>query len=211
MKLKKLIPGYGWLALFLVLGTNFLVYCGSRLFTTTWHHYDLTLDIDNHIPFIKEFILVYIILAYIQWTYGYFLVLREEKRICFRICIADIVAKLLCLVFFLIIPTTMTRAHVTGNDFFSRCMVLMYSIDPPDNLFPSIHCLESYLLMRVLPLMKKAPTWYRLATPPASILVMISTLLVKQHVIVDIIGAIIVVEVGLLVSRLLCSRIKGLG
>ena len=210
MSRKKLLPTYGWLAIFLVVGTNFLVYGGCRLINKDRHHYDLTCSLDHHIPFIKEFILIYIILAYAQWIYGYYLIAREEKGICYRVVIAEITAKLLCLVCFLVIPTTMTRAHVTGDDFFSRCVTLMYKIDAPDNLLPSIHCLESYLLMRILPWMKKAPAWYRLATPPASILVMASTLLVKQHVFVDLIGAIIVLELGILVSRFLCPKIKWL-
>lgn len=210
MFLKKILPGYGWLAIFLMLGMNFVTYCGSRLLNTSWHHYNMSCWLDSRIPFIKEFILVYIVFAFLQWGCGFFLVAREEKKICYRICIGEITAKLFCLVCFLLIPTTMIRGHVTGNDFFSRCVILMYKTDAADNLFPSIHCLESYLLMRVLPWMKKVPVWYRIATPLVSILVCASTLFVKQHVFVDVPGAILAVETGLLISRFLCPRIKWL-
>lgn len=210
MNLKKLLPGYGWLAIFLMLGTNIAVYFGSRLINTSLPHYDLTCRLDHMIPFIKEFIIVYLGFAFTQWIIGFYLIAREEKKVCYRAVIAEVTAKLLCLVCFLVIPTTMVRAQVTGTDIFSKMVLGLYKLDPPDNLFPSIHCLESYVIWRILPWMKKVPNWYKQITPVISILVMASTVLVKQHIVVDILGAIIVVELGFLASRFLCPRIKAL-
>ena len=200
------IPGYGRAAIILMLAMNCLTFFGSRLFNSSWHHYQMATALDGRIPFIKEFILIYIFLAYGQWICGYYLMACEEKAVCLRICTAEMTAKLLCLICFLLVPTTMVRADVSGQDFFSKCVRLLYESDAADNLFPSIHCLESYLLVRVLPWMKKVPGWYRKLTLPATLLVMLSTLFVKQHVIVDVFGAILVVEIGIAVSRLLLSK-----
>lgn len=206
MHFIRRIQGYGLAAVILMLAVNGLTFFGSRLFNTSWHHYQMAIWLDHRIPFIKETILIYIILAYGQWIIGFYLMACQEKKICLRICAAEVAAKLLCLICFLLIPTTMVRPDVTGQDFFSKCVRLLYEADAADNLFPSIHCLESYLLVRVLPWMKNLPAWYRRLTLPASVLVMLSTLFIKQHVIVDVIGAIVAVELGIAVSKRLILK-----
>lgn len=206
----KKLPAYGWSAAFLMLGTNCLVYYGSRLLNTSWRHYDFSCGLDHRIPFIGAFVIVYMLLAYFQWICGFYFAVKEERHICRRICISEVTAKLLCLVCFLVIPTTMTRETITGTDLFSRCLLMVYEIDPADNLLPSVHCLESYLLARVLPWMKDVPEWYKKFTIPATVLVMLSTLFVKQHVIADVIAAVLVVEAGIAVSGIITSRLEEL-
>ena len=44
--------------------------------------------------------------------------------------------------------------------------------------------------------MKKPPKWYRYATTVMALGVFASTLFVKQHVLVDVFGGIIVYEIG---------------
>ncbi len=202
----KILPIHGWIAIFSMIVVNMMVYNGSRIFTRTMDHHNLTSAIDNSIPFIKEFVVVYIPIAYFQWVYGFYLAARENKTICARIFAAEICAKLLCLVCFLVIPTTMMRANVYGGDFLSRSVYLVYRLDAADNLFPSIHCLESYVLLRTVLWLEKAPKWYKFFTAPVSILVMMSTVFMKQHVVVDIIAAIVVVEIGILVAKIIYRR-----
>ncbi len=204
----RILPLYGWISILLMATINIITFIGTRFVNKNFTHYDFTLSIDYAIPFVKEFIVVYIIFAYLQWAYGYFLSAREDKATCIRIFSSEIIAKLICFVCFLVIPTTMQRANVTGNDFFSKSVRLMYGIDSADNLFPSIHCLESYLLARTLPLLKKAPRWYKVITWPVSILVFASVLFVKQHVIVDVFSAIAAVEIGILLSKIIFREKK---
>ena len=199
----RIIPLYGWICLILMATLNIITFIGTRFVNKNFVHYDFTLSIDNAIPFIKEFIVVYIIFAYLQWIYGYYLSAKTDKPECIRIFSAEIIAKLICLICFMVIPTTMQRADVQGTDFFSKSVKIVYGIDSADNLFPSIHCLESYLLARTLPLLKKAPRWYKIITWPVSILVFASVLFVKQHVIVDVVSAIAAVEIGLFLSKII--------
>ena len=73
-------------------------------------------------------------------------------------------------------------------------------------LCPSIHCLDSWLSWRFLVQCKKVPLWYKWVNFVFSLLVCLSTVLVKQHVIVDIFAGIAVAELGLLLSRLYYDR-----
>lgn len=202
----RFLPVHGWIAVAVMIIVNMMVYNGSRVFTRTMDHHDLTSALDYSIPFIKEFVVVYIPIAYFQWIYGFYLAARENKTICARIFAAEICAKILCLVCFLLLPTTMMRADVHGADFLSRAVYMVYRFDAADNLFPSIHCLESYVLLRTVLWLEKAPKWYKYFTVPVSVLVMMSTVFMKQHVVVDIIAAVVVVEIGIFVAKMIYRR-----
>jgi PAP2 superfamily. len=206
--LLKILPKHGWIAVIIMIFVNIMVYNGSRVLTRAWDHYNMTSSIDKSIPFIKEFVIVYIPIAYLQWLLGFYYAARENKMICARIFAAEILAKLMCLACFLLIPTTMMRADVQGGDLLSRSVYYVYRLDSADNLFPSIHCLESYILMRTVLWLEKAPKWYKLVTVPAGLLVMLSTVFMKQHVIVDVIAAIVVVEIGIFAAKKIYRRRK---
>ena len=196
----KFLPAHGWLAVIVMVAVNIIAYQATRLFNTGWHHYDFSLPIDNRFPLIKEFVIVYIPIAYAQWVYGFYLAAREKKKVCYEIFGAEIIAKVLCMLCFLLIPTTMVRNDVTATDFLSRWVQSVYDVDPADNLFPSIHCLESYVITRAAFSktigMERCPSWFKWACIPVTLLVFASTLCLHQHVLVDVIAAIIVVEIG---------------
>ena len=78
---------------------------------------------------------------------------------------------------------------------------LIYQMDAPVNLFPSIHCLESWCCIHAAFCMKKTPRWYLPVTIVMSLCVFASTLLVKQHVFIDIIGGILVFEAGYFIAK----------
>lgn len=206
--LFKIIPPYGCAALAVICVLNLTVFYGTRPFTDPLPHYDLTTPLDRMIPFVPAFILVYFIVAYGQWALGFLLAAREDKKTVTLIFGAEIIAKLFCLIIFFALPTTMERGVIAGGDIFSRLVAWLYSIDTPTNLFPSIHCLESYLLWRTLPLVKGAPKWYRILTPFVTLLVFASVLLVKQHVFLDVLGGIAVVEIGLILMKYIQKRVK---
>ena len=75
----------------------------------------------------------------------------------------------------------------------------IYSVDEPVNLLPSIHCLESYCVLRYTIGLKKPCRAYKIIISTFSVLVFASVVLVKQHVILDIPAAIIIVELSALI------------
>ena len=205
--LTKLLPVHGWLSVIVMLAVNMIAFQGTRLINDPWRHYDFSLPIDSYFPLVEWFIIIYIPIAYAQWIYGFYLAARERKLICYKIFTAEITAKIICMACFLIIPTTMVRNDITATDFLSRWIQSVYDVDPADNLFPSIHCLESYVLTRAAFSkkigMERCPAWFKWASIPVTALVFASTLLLRQHVFVDVIAAVAVVEFGFLVSELI--------
>ena len=83
----------------------------------------------------------------------------------------------------------------------------IYSVDAPVNLFPSIHCLESWCCIRAAYKMnfktEKRTNYYRVATILMSLGIFASTLFIKQHVIADVFGGIAAFEIGMILAKIL--------
>ena len=159
-RLKSLIPKYAILPLGLALLVNTCVYTGVgqlRRFLTfsSWET-----SFDKALPFVAPFVFFYI-LAFVQWGVSYILIARDSRELCYRFAISNIYAKIICLFFFLLFPTTLTRPEISGTDLCSRLVQLIYTIDAPVNLFPSIHCLVSWFCYTGIRGRKEVPAWYR--------------------------------------------------
>ena len=197
--LTKILPAYAYLPLGAMLLFNWLVYFGTRFFTTGMRHYSMYTSLDEIIPFVPAFISVYI-LAYFQWVFGYGIIARENKQIFYRIVIAEIIAKAMALVCFIAVPTTIERPEITGTGVWDTLTAYVYNADAPDNLFPSVHCLESWVCFRGAMYLKKPGKWYKYASLVFTLLVFASTVFVKQHVVLDMVGAVVFVEIGMFIS-----------
>lgn len=192
---NPLIPKYAIKPLALALLVNSCVYMGIAQLRRFLTFSSLETPLDTALPFLAPFVLFYV-LAFVQWGLNYLLIARDSKELCYRFAFGNIIAKLICLFFFVFLPTTLTRPEVTGTDLCSRLVRLIYTFDPPVNLFPSIHCLESWCCIRASFLFKKSNRTYQTATLIMSLGVFASTLFIKQHVIADVFGGIVVFEAG---------------
>ena len=204
-KLYNFVPRYGWIMLICFLTFNLLTYYGARLFIGDSTKHDLSTPIDAIIPLRTEWVIVYV-LAYLQWAVGLFAAAKERKGICYRIFTGELIAKFFCLICFLLLPATIVRPEITGNAPWDHLTMLIYSIDTPDCLFPSLHCLESYICFRGAILSERMPRWYTWVTGIFTLMVFASTVLIKQHFLVDILAGVIVGEIGLLISHFLLKK-----
>ena len=210
MNQRKTIFGYPVYSLVLIaamLSMNMLAYMGTRFFTSGRYHYNIESPLDHMLPLVPFFVVFYI-LAFGQWILCYLLIGYEDKEYCTRFFVGEIIAKVMCLVIFLILPTTLNRPEITGNGVFERLLAFIYSVDAADNLFPSIHCLESWLCYRGCRKLKNSrmPGWFSGVNLMMTLLVFASTVLCKQHVLIDIAGGVAAVEAGLFLSGKLLRK-----
>lgn len=199
-RLSKILPAYGVLPLVVTVVFNMMVFYGTRPITANRHHYDLSIPLDNQLPFVPFFMLLYV-LAYITWAIGLVVICREERQICYETMAGEQIAKFICLVIFLVFPTVMARPEVTGSGFFNWLVRFIYAADSPNNLFPSLHCLINWFVFRGSMRCKNVGNGYRIFMFISAIIVFISVLLSKQHLILDVIGGIAAVEIGLILSK----------
>lgn len=192
-----------WLAA--MLSVNILAYFVTRPFTEPLPHYEIATAFDNLIPLVPIFILPYI-LAYLQWGLGYFFLFQDDMENGIRIARAEILAKVLVGITFCLFPTMIVRPEVVPTGLWNRLVAFIYEMDAPNNLFPSIHCLESWFVLRGTLKMKSASRAYCVVMGVMTLLVFLSTVFVKQHVVWDMLGAVLYAEFALLVWRMLLGR-----
>lgn len=198
--MKRRLSKYAYVPLACVFVLNMFAFYGTRLFTSGGHHYSVTLAADLAIPLYPPAVVIYM-LAWLSWVVGFYLIARDGEDVCYDVLSGEMIAKLITTVCFLALPTTMTRPEVTGDDLFSQLVKLIYVLDTPDNLFPSVHCLENWIIFRGLLKCRHVSKACKWGSGVFALLVFASTLLVKQHLLLDVIGAVVIGEIGLLLGR----------
>ncbi|MDO4170108.1 MAG: phosphatase PAP2 family protein [Lachnospiraceae bacterium] len=192
--LGRFIPEYAVCSLAACWIWNTLIYSGTEILLKNAHRYDFTSRYDRMIPFVKEWIFIYLI-CFVFWAVNYILISREGKEHWYRFVAADMLSRLVCFFFFVFLPTTNVRPQVIGTDFASILVRLVYAIDAPMNLFPSIHCLCSWFSYIGIKGSKKVPCWYQRFSFVFALLVCASTQFTKQHYLIDIAGGVVLAQV----------------
>ena len=140
---RRKFPYYGILPLILTLTANFIAYFGTRPFTSSWKHYNIETVLDQQIPVIPWTIVIYFG-CYLVWIVNYLIAASREKEFVWRFFAADVLARLVCMAFYLLLPTTNVRPSIPEQGFWNQMLALLYQMDAAYNLFPSIHCLNSW-------------------------------------------------------------------
>ena len=139
--------------------------------------------------------------CYLFWAVNYILIARQERHRVYQFFTGDFLSRCICLVFFLVYPTTNTRPVITDAGLWNQAALWLYSVDAADNLFPSIHCLVSWFCYLGIRGNQKVPVWYQRVSMVIAVLVFVSTLLTKQHVIADVAGGIVLAELCFCIGR----------
>jgi hypothetical protein len=156
--------------------------------------YSLLTVVDQSIPFIKAFSIPYSIwIFYIYVCLVYFF--KKDINLYYRALLTYIVCALLCYLIYSVFQTTVPRPMVIGSDPISELMRYIYNRDQPFNCFPSIHCFSSYMVMRMVWTGSFRNKWNVTLVTGMSSLIIISTFFVKQHVIMDALAGMFMVEV----------------
>lgn len=187
------MPAYSVYPLLFAVLFNMLVYFGSRCIAGGWHHYNIESPLDRRIPLWAPSVVIYLG-CYLFWAANYILIARRDKKEICQFFSADFISRIVCLAFYLLFPTTNTRPLIEPDGFWNRAMLFLYQTDAADNLFPSIHCLVSWFCYIGIRGKKEIPVWYRGFSCIMAIAVCMSTLLTKQHVIIDVAGGILLAE-----------------
>ena len=203
MTVKDILKKCSFFPPLFVVATNLISSFITRLFTSGGTVYDIATDLDKAIPFLPGFIHIYF-LAFVQWAICLVAVMILDDEKSWYYCMGISVANLLSGVVFLIYPTVMgIRPPCEGGDAFTQLVgnFLFSADDPPMNILPSLHCLHSWACMRMVFAVKRVPGYLKWINAIFTMLVILSVLLVKQHLLIDIPTGILIFEAGLLITR----------
>lgn len=161
----------------------------------------LTSNIDNEIPFLSGFIY-----PYISWFLMLFfvpIVIYSHSSKNFYNYIATIVVTILiAFCIFILFPTTINRPEVSKSNFTLIITNLIFKMDtPPTCCLPSMHCALCFLFILYTINLKTLKPLYKILIFIWSLLVVISTLFIKQHVIFDIFASILVITLAYFICK----------
>lgn len=146
----------------------------------------IKLGIDDWIPLIPIFSIPYILyIPFLVITLSYFIFFtRLFKRISISFVFCQIIASL----FYFFYQTHVPRPSIKDTDIFSQLVLFIYSKDEPYNCFPSLHVALSVISflywIKIFPNMKWLMGAFVLS-------IILSTLFVKQHYILDVISGVL--------------------
>lgn len=205
-KIINFVPTYTIIPLIIVFSCQSGIYFGTKLINSHLTHYDLTTGFDRATPFITWFSMIYLG-CYIFWAINYMLAGKVGKEHFFKFITNIYTGYLICGTIFIILPTTISRPSLDTIHGFGKIFVeYVYSTDTPVNLFPSMHCLISWYCYLGVKGQSAIPKWYQIFSCIFAILVCVSTLVIKQHYIADVISGVLIAE---LTYRIVMKKASG--
>lgn len=154
-------------------------------------------QLDDLIPFCKYAIIPYYLwFAWIPCTLFYLLWFNDRREF-WRLCLPLFTGMTLSLLFCAIVPngTDLRPAYIYGNDIFTRAVRALWRTDTPTNVFPSIHVFNSVTLAlayhHCARLRGRKWLWVRVSADLLCVSIILSTMLLKQHSVIDVMGGII--------------------
>lgn len=159
------------------------------IITDTW--------IDQYIPFNEYFVIPYILwFVFMVLGFAYFVFIDQVgiKRTYFYLFLG----MSLSLLIYALIPTGQNLRVQLYNENIFQCLVsFIYSVDSSTNVCPSIHVYNS--VMMCVSLLKsqriKQYSWLCVAIVVLTVLICLSTVMIKQHAFMDIVWALILAMV----------------
>jgi membrane-associated phospholipid phosphatase len=144
---------------------------------------NLAIGLDEHIPFIPEFAVIYLLyIPMIIFVFAFYWNDYKTYRLLSLMLIAVISIAILIYYAF---QTEVLRPIFASTDFFTRLTNTIYKYDMPNNTFPSLHVA---LTSSVTAFVYEKDSKVGLVLMPLTFLIIISTMFIKQHVFLDIIG-----------------------
>ena len=188
---KRPFPTFAILPTLLSIASNFLLYSIPQKLCAALTHYDLTTAFDRWVPVWPVFTPIYLSF-FIVWAVNFVLVGYQGREAFYRFLTADFAGRIVCSIFFILLPTTNVRPQVGDVDLFCRMLNnVVYGNDAATNLFPSVHCFVSWLcFLGVSDKASPLPKWYKVALGIYASLILVATQVLKQHVIADLIAAV---------------------
>lgn len=153
-------------------------------------------QIDNYIPFCEYFIIPYFLwFLYMAVTVLYFMFWDKNKGDFYALIIHLGIGMTLFLLISFVFPNghELRPLYIARDNPFTRLARFLYSIDTPTNIFPSIHVFNSVAAHMAIvnsdSLGKRK--WVCGLSLILTVSIVLSTVFLKQHTVIDVLGALI--------------------
>lgn len=181
---------HGWVFLYIFIYLPWFFYLEKHI-TTNYHL--IHTAIDDKIPFIEYFIIPYTLwFLFIAVTVGYFFFFGEKSEF-YRLIILLFSGMTIFLIVSTIYPNglQLRPETFTRDNIFVDMVKQLYAVDTSTNVLPSIHVYNSlgaYIAISHCSKLKKH-RWVQILTLTLTVSIILSTMFLKQHSIIDVIAA----------------------
>ena len=162
--------------------------------TVTTHFHVIHVALDDYIPFCEYFIIPYLLwFAYVAWSVLYFYFKNKDEY--FRLCGMLFSGMTIFLILSTIYPNGhyLRPVYFDHNNIFIQMVKMLYAADTPTNLFPSIHVYNSIAVNIAVWHSSnfKEKKWVRFGSSILMVLIILSTMFLKQHSVFDVVTGIV--------------------
>lgn len=215
----KRIPWYGWIGAIIFIGLHLGLYklgcfVSEKIVSEHWS-INPKIGFDDVIPYTPYFFVEIYFLSYLFWCIIPIIISTGKKENFINFMIYSIVAYVVGFIWLILMPTYMNREadeHLTEEIAKIKTPVTKWlaelilkmdgNAERSWNLCPSYHCLSSALCAFGLMKQKEHHVATRVCTYVMAFLICCSTVLVKQHYFVDILGGVGVAALSFLPIKL---------
>jgi membrane-associated phospholipid phosphatase len=148
------------------------------------------LPIDDMIPFSKVFILPYVSWYPFVATFVVILCFVDKEKY-FKLVVSLALGMIVSYVIYYFYPTYVERPFVGGRDFLSNLVLWLYRRDNPYNCWPSIHVLNSFLVVVYITGSAKVNKIAKIICIIIATLIILATMFLKQHYFSDVVSAMV--------------------
>jgi membrane-associated phospholipid phosphatase len=148
----------------------------------------LSLPIDRYIPLYPPALIPYFVGSFLFVAFPIWASLYSEKYEFDAYIVSFLIVTIISYIVYLTLPTFVIRPDVHNQDCFSRAILFLYQNDYPHNAAPSGHTF--YTLMSFLYIKAWKPKFCGISLTITS-LIIASTLLTKQHYVLDVVSGLI--------------------
>ncbi|MDX8345015.1 phosphatase PAP2 family protein [Rossellomorea sp. YZS02] len=149
----------------------------------------LSTQLDEWIPFVPVFIVPYILWYAFILGYLFYFWYKDVPTFLKTLGII-VIGEVVCFVIYFYFQTTVPRPELTGSGTFVDLVGMIYSHDQPYNAFPSIHVLTTFAIILGNFNIKDKHLFHSAFVPVMGSLIIVSTLFVKQHFVLDMVSSI---------------------
>ncbi|WBW97463.1 phosphatase PAP2 family protein [Oceanirhabdus sp. W0125-5] len=189
MNIQKLFDKYNHFLYLLLFIPTLIIFTLLQAYIDP--QYIMHSQIDDHIPFISGFIVFYVIwYAYIGWCFIYMGIRSKDEFMRFFKFIFW--GTLISYLIYILFPNGQNlRNPLATTDAFSYTINLIRSVDPPTNVFPSLHVYNSLgVFFAVSSYFRNDKKYFSISVHLIlSLLICASTVFIKQHSILDVIAS----------------------
>lgn len=186
---------------FLIFVVTLLVtYFGNQLLNRPGTNYP-ELPIDAQIPLVPWFVYFYFLTFPLGLVTFFYLAYTNKRRL-YDLFLTLVISFAISGVIYFFWQTEMTKPVLEPTSFTNRFLLWTWGSTNPINCFPSQHCFMAIaMIIACITAGKKMKLWFKIPTIFVAIMIILSTVFLKQHFLLDFVASLVIMVPIFLIIR----------